>query len=1182
MPRPRSPFVVSTESVRRLVLGTIAAMALAGTARAQDRLIDFGEPILVFGNGGHHAPVRDLIFTSDQNRLLSAGHDKVVRVWDVTADPPRLEWTIRPALWRGRTGRIQAMALSPPVGDGPQVLAVAGHGIDGQRGAIGLYRFPGAPDRRTGDVLGTLAFNDNPPVPGHRGVVNDLAFSPSGNLLASASLDGTVRLWDYRGMRQLAELKHPRLASGPAHGFTALAFTPNGERLITGTTDGRIYVWSIQTAALDPNEAALHAAPFLEDRVNAVACSPDGRWVAVGWENGRVIRFDSDGRRFVGNPSLLRKPDGKPVEALAATPDGRLLVSKFARPYVATERPVLHCNVELLTMPDGTVARALRSAASNPPNPVPGLVGALAASPGGRFLAFSGGDDQAIEIHRLDDPNLPQLARIGGLGESVWQVGFSNQPPRAPEDVVVAFSHQPSEAGAAASFTGFALADRAPRLAFPRDQVHPPQATFEAWSVRPVSAYQLQVLQNNQVAFNVDLSPVRDGRWWAWTFIPPSPDHARATLAVAAREGVAIYRLDTRARTRFLDGHSSDVLALAPSPDGRWLATGSADQTVRLWALAGCDVVAPLGATFERRAEDRAVVVKSVAPRSFADISGYRVGDVVAQAAVDGVVLDVGDELLGRLTSLGPNTTVELRVNRPPAAGAAPAQGARPLVDLFTSLRERPVLSLFVNPVTEWVAWMPRGYYDTSVVGDSDFLGWHRNRSSAPQPVGPDFFRQPAPSDYLPLVKFEDPLRQRRGVAGNRIDILLATADENRALNGEPAEAAPEPVRVFPPRIVPRAAAGGPALRDGPQPLAVGQPLPDRITADPGPLAIDWLVQPETLAAGVASFELRLNGEVLPTPANLPAADPATGAVLIPTRIPLEPGLYRLTARARNTQGRDRDQGLTVEVAGPPTPPPRDPQLTVVVLAPSYGGRFPDVDGSAQDAKDLPTFLSRYLVAPDGLAFEVPPPNPGLVGAAATTGKVLDVLPAAGKGGAPQRGDAVVVLVEAHTLRQKQGVQLVLADSQGLPPEPAVPSDEISRRLGELARQGCRVVVILDTIHPPLPGHAGKWDADVMDWVRELYLNYGVITAVASKWKPSDLHRLSGHRVLVQSILTADQARPRGRIDRQPVITLGDFRAQVIDSARRLTNGAQQDADVLIPQGLELGSGLLAPRPRPR
>src|SRR5262249_35123391 len=63
-----------------------------------------------------------------------------------------------------------------------------------------------------------------------------------------------------------------------------------------------------------------------------------------------------------------------------------------------------------------------------------------------------------------------------------------------------------------------------------------------------------------------------------------SPDGVM--LATIVREGVVLWNLVTSQKEIILKGHAQPVTTLAFSPDGKRLATGSADQTAKIWDLA--------------------------------------------------------------------------------------------------------------------------------------------------------------------------------------------------------------------------------------------------------------------------------------------------------------------------------------------------------------------------------------------------------------------------------------------------------------------------------------------------------------------------------------------------------------------------------------------------------------------
>src|SRR5262245_1106321 len=98
-----------------LTLGSVLVLCLwAAYVAAED-------PRLVIDTGGHQALIRKIMFTSDGKYLVSAGEDKVVRVWDVqTGATVR---TIRGQIGDGPSGKLFAAALSRD----DRYLAVGGY-----------------------------------------------------------------------------------------------------------------------------------------------------------------------------------------------------------------------------------------------------------------------------------------------------------------------------------------------------------------------------------------------------------------------------------------------------------------------------------------------------------------------------------------------------------------------------------------------------------------------------------------------------------------------------------------------------------------------------------------------------------------------------------------------------------------------------------------------------------------------------------------------------------------------------------------------------------------------------------------------------------------------------------------------------------------------------------------------
>ena len=147
-------------------------------------------------------------------------------------------------------------------------------------------------------------------IAGHAGTVAAVAFSPDGHLLASASHDSTIRLWQADTGLPKATLEHGAQVWG-------LAFSPDGQLLASAGGTRAVLLWDVDTGQ---PKASLEGHARV---VTSVAFSPDGHTLASASHDSTIRLWQAD----TGLPKATLEGHTGGVMSVAFSPDGHTLAS---------------------------------------------------------------------------------------------------------------------------------------------------------------------------------------------------------------------------------------------------------------------------------------------------------------------------------------------------------------------------------------------------------------------------------------------------------------------------------------------------------------------------------------------------------------------------------------------------------------------------------------------------------------------------------------------------------------------------------------------------------------------------------------------------------------------------------------------------------------------------------------
>lgn len=199
---------------------------------------------------GHTAGVFAVALSPDSELAATGGEDGTLRIWDVASGKQLRQCKDVPS-------PVRCLAFSP---DGGTI-------VSGHHGAKADFKVR-LWNTATGKEEGSFA--------GHTKDVTALAFLPDGKAVLSASMDGTLRLWEIGTARELRKMEHKS-------GATDVALSPDGKQALSaGYEDKAVRLWNLE----DGRE--LFAFSGHVGRVLSVAFAPDGTRALSGDSNGTL------------------------------------------------------------------------------------------------------------------------------------------------------------------------------------------------------------------------------------------------------------------------------------------------------------------------------------------------------------------------------------------------------------------------------------------------------------------------------------------------------------------------------------------------------------------------------------------------------------------------------------------------------------------------------------------------------------------------------------------------------------------------------------------------------------------------------------------------------------------------------------------------------------------------------